>query len=234
MARFQELLRSLNNLKLLGAIGRSSDNLGTIADLIDNFLGSPQMAACVQRFRALPGGAALMDSRYPPLQPDIDQLIQLPPGTLGRRYAELIRQLGYDPDFFRPRPTDTEERWLTQRIASTHDIHHVVAGLGTEPQGESGVLAITAAQIGFPAFVLLNGAAQLGSFRFQTERFEGISVAITHGQAIARQASCLALARWEEGWDKPIQQWRQELGLLDPADREAYGLDRQLGPLMPS
>ena len=142
MARFQELLRSLNNLKLLGAIGRSSDNLGTIADLIDNFLGSPQMAACVQRFRALPGGAELMDGRYPPLQPDIDQLIQLPPGTLGRRYAELIRQLGYDPDFFRPRPTDTEERWLTQRIASTHDIHHVVAGLGTEPQGESGVLAM--------------------------------------------------------------------------------------------
>ena len=231
MARFQELLRSLNNLKLLGAIGRSGGDLANVADLVDNFLGSPQMAACVQRFRALPGGAALMDSRYPPLQPDIDRLIQLPPVTLGRRYAELIRQLGYDPEFFRPRPTDTEERWLTQRIATTHDIHHVVAGFGTEPQGESGVLAITAAQIGFPAYVLLNGAAQLGSFRFQIDRFEGISRAITHGQAIARQASCLALARWEEGWDKPIQQWRQELGLLDPADREPYGLDQQLGPL---
>ena len=234
MARFQELLRSLNNLKLLGAIGRSGGDLANVADLVDNFLGSPQMAACVQRFRALPGGAALMDSRYPPLQPDIDQLIQLPPGTLGRRYAELIRQLGYDPEFFRPRPTDTEERWLTQRIATTHDIHHVVAGFGTEPQGESGVLAITAAQIGFPAYVLLNGAAQLGSFRFQTERFEDISCAMTHGQAIARQASCLALARWEEGWDKPIHQWRQELGLLDAADTEPYGLDRQLGPLTAS
>jgi len=231
MARFQELLRSLNNLKLLAALGRSGGDLGNVADLVDNFLGSPQMAACVQRFRALPGGAALMDSRYPPLQPDIDRLIQLPEGTLGRRYAELIRQLGYDPEFFRPRATDSEERWLTQRIATTHDIHHVLAGFGTDPEGESGVLAITAAQIGFPAYVLLNGAAQLGTFRFQSERFEAISRAITHGQAIARQASCLALARWEEGWDRPIQQWRQELGLSDAADAEPYGLDRQLGPL---
>jgi ubiquinone biosynthesis protein COQ4 len=231
MARFQELLRSLNNLKLLAAIGRSGGDLANVADLVDNFLGSPQMAACVQRFRALPGGAALMDSRYPPLQPDIDQLIQLPPGTLGRRYAELIRQLGYDPEFFRPRPTDSEERWLTQRIATTHDLHHVLTGFGTGAEGEGGVLAITATQIGFPAYVLLNGAAQLSSFRFQSERFEGISRAISHGQVIARQTSCLALARWEEGWEKPISQWRQELGLRDPADAEPYGLDRQLGPL---
>ena len=231
MARFAELLRTLTNLRLLAAIGRSGGDLASVADLVDNFLDSPQMADCVRRFRALPGGAALMDGRYPPLQPDIAQLLQLPPGSLGRRYAELITQLGYDPEFFRPRPTDSDARWLTQRIATTHDIHHVVAGFGTGPEGENGVLAITAAQIGFPAYVLLTGAASLGSFRFQSERFEAISRAASHGQAIARQAACLALARWEEGWEKPIQQWRQELNLQDPADAEPYGLDRQLGPL---
>jgi ubiquinone biosynthesis protein Coq4 len=231
MARFHELLRSLNNLKLLAAIGRSGGDLANVADLVDSFIGSPQMEACVQRVRALPGGAALMDRRYPPLQPDIPRLIQLPQGTLGRRYAELITQLGYDPEFFRPRPTVSEAQWLTQRIATTHDIHHVLAGFGTGPEGESGVLAITAAQIGFPAYVLLNGAAQLASFRFQSERFEAISRAITHGQAIARQTRCLALTRWEEGWERPISQWRLELGLQDPADTEPYGLDRQLGPL---
>lgn len=78
MARCQELLRSLNNLKLLGAIGRSDGDLGSIADLDDDVFGSPQMAAIVQRFHALPGGAELRDSRDPPLQPDTDQLILLP------------------------------------------------------------------------------------------------------------------------------------------------------------
>ena len=228
MGRFSEVLRSLNNLKLLAAVGRSGGELGTIADLVDNFLGSPQMEDCIRRFRALPGGAELMDGRYPPLEPPIAQLQTLPAGTLGREYARLILQLGYDPEFFRPRPIESDGQWLTQRIATTHDIHHVISGFGTERAGETGVLAITAAQIGFPAYVLLTSASQLANFRLKLEEFEGISRAAAHGSAMARQAQCLAIARWEEGWEKPIQQWRQELGLVDPADHEPYGLAHQL------
>ena len=228
MGRFSEVLRSLNNLKLLAAVGRSGGELGTIADLVDNFLGSPQMEDCIRRFRALPGGAELMDGRYPPLEPPIAQLQTLPAGTLGREYARLILQLGYDPEFFRPRPIESDGQWLTQRIATTHDIHHVISGFGTERAGETGVLAITAAQIGFPAYVLLTSASQLANFRLKLEEFEGISRAAAHGSAMARQAQCLAIAPWEEGWEKPIQQWRQELGLVDPADHEPYGLAQQL------
>ncbi|MFM7452534.1 MAG: Coq4 family protein [Cyanobium sp.] len=161
----------------------------------------------------------------------MDRLRQLPPGTLGRRYADLILSLGYDPEFFRPRDTGSDDRWLTQRIATTHDIHHVVAGFGTEAAGENGVLAITAAQIGFPGYVLLTSAGQLAAFRFQPERYPLLSAAQAHGHAIARQAQCLAAVKWEEGWEKPVRQWREELGISDPADAEPYGLDAQLGPL---
>lgn len=231
MARFQELLRAANNLRLLAAIGRSGGELASVADLIDSFLGSPQLAASVERFRAVPEGAAMLKQRYPPLQPAIEALRQLPPGTLGRRYADLILSLGYDPEFFRPRDVSSAGHWLTQRIATTHDIHHVITGFGTTPQGENGVLAITATQIGFPGYVLLTTAGQLASFRFQPEGFPDLSAAVAHGHAIARQAQCLAAVKWEEGWDKPVRQWRQELGINDPADGEAYGLDGQLGPL---
>ena len=224
MSRFGELLRAANNFKLLAAIGRSGGELSSVADLLDNMIDSPQMLDSVRRFRAVPGGAAMLEGRYPPLQPDIDRLIQLPEGSLGRGYAELIRRLHYDPEFFRPRPTTTEAQWLTQRVATTHDIHHVVSGFGTMPAGESGVLAITAAQIGFPAYVLLTTAGQLASFRFQIERFEEISRAVAHGMAIGHQAQCLVAARWEEGWERPISDWRLELGISDPADGEAYGL----------
>ena len=74
----------------------------------------------------------------------------------------------------------------------------------------------------------LNNLKLLANFRLKLEEFEGISRAAAHGSAIARQAQCLAIARWEEGWVKPIQQWRQELGLVDPADHETYGLAQQL------
>jgi ubiquinone biosynthesis protein Coq4 len=224
MARFGEVLRAVNNLKLLAAIGRSGGDLSSVADLVDNMIDSPQMVDSVRRFRAVPGGAEMLDQRYPPLQPDIDRLIQLPEGSLGRGYAELIRRLQYDPAFFRPRPTTTEAQWLTQRVATTHDIHHVVSGFGTMPAGESGVLAITAAQIGFPAYVLLTTAGQLASFRFQTQRFEELSRAVAHGMAIGHQAQCLLAARWEEGWERPIGAWREQLGICDPADAQSYGL----------
>ena len=224
MSRFGELLRAANNFKLLAAIGRSGGELSSVADLVDNMIDSPQMVDSVRRFRAVPGGAAMLEGRYPPLQPDIDGLIQLPEGSLGRVYAELIRRLNYDPEFFRPRPTSSEAQWLTQPVATTHDIHHVVAGFATMPVGESGVLAITAAQLGFPAYVLLTTAAQLASFRFQTDRFEELSCAVAHGMAIGHQAQCLVAARWEEGWERPVSEWRQQLGISDPADGRPYGL----------
>ena len=146
------------------------------------------------------------------------------PQTAGGYWPQWIRRLNYDPEFFRPRPIDSEAQWLTQRVATTHDIHHVVAGFGTMPAGESGVLAITAAQIGFPAYVLLTTAGQLASFRFQLQRYEEIAQAVAHGMAIGHQAHCLAAARWEEGWERPVSDWRLELGIRDPADGEAYGL----------
>ena len=224
MSRFQEALRAANNLRLLAAVGRSGGELSSIADLIDNFLGSPQLAASVERFKAVPGGAEMLAERYPPLQPDIDSLRQLPPGTLGRRYADLILSLGYDPEFFRPRDVSTDDRWLTQRIATTHDLHDVVSGFGTSPVGESGVLAITTTQIGFPAYVSLNHAAQISSFRLDVSRFTALSASISHGVAMGWSAAPFCIARWEEGWELPLEVWRDRLGVTNPADAAPYGL----------
>jgi hypothetical protein len=54
MVRCSELLRTVNNLRLLAAIGRSGGDLSSVGDLVDNLLGSHLMAECVRRFRAPP------------------------------------------------------------------------------------------------------------------------------------------------------------------------------------
>jgi ubiquinone biosynthesis protein Coq4 len=231
MARFQEALRAVRSLKLLGEIGRSGGDLRSVADLVDNFAGSEPMACSLARFRALPGGEALLQEAPPPLVLDLDALGSLPPGTLGHAVARVLGRLGYDPDFARSRPTDTEEQWLTQRIATSHDIHHVVSGFGTVPEGESGVLAITALQIGFPAFVVLNTAASFSTFRFQPERHGLMSEAIARGGAIGLACAPFCVQRWEQGWDRPLADWRRELGLNDPVRAQPYSLLRQLPDL---
>lgn len=224
MERFKEIFRSIGNLKLLGEIARSGGELSSIADLVDNFLDSPQMEQCLARFRALPGGAELMDSRYPPLNPQLESLEKLPAGSLGHSYATMIRRLNYDADFFRPRPIESQAQWLTQRIATTHDIHHVVSGFGTSRFGESGVLAITATQVGFPAYVLLNNAALMAGFRLDIQNFKQLSAAINCGVSMGLEAAPFCIQRWEEHWDWPVAQWRKHLGLKNSVETESYGL----------
>lgn len=224
MPRFQELLKAANQLRLLAAIGRSGGELSRIADLVDSLIESPQMVECLERFRALPGGAALLAERYPPLQPDIPRLLACPPGSLGRRYAQLIQRLAYDPEFFRPRQLTSDAHWLTQRIATTHDIHHVISGFATTPEGEAGVLSITATQIGFPAYVLLVQAGLLARFSARPNSLELMQRAVAHGTSLAFSVAPLCVARWEEGWDWPVERWRDQLGLRSPADGEPYGL----------
>ena len=231
MARLQEALRSLRTLRLLGDIGRTGGDLNSVADLVDNFAGSRQMALCLERFLALPGARSLLAEGPPPLQLDLAALGALPRGTLGHSVAGVLERLGYDPDFARPRPIDTPERWLIQRLATTHDIHHVVSGFATVGEGENGVLAITAVQIGFPAFVVLNTAASFGSFRFQPERHALMSQAIARGMAIGLASAPFCVQRWEEGWHRPLADWRRGLGLQDPLGDEPYALRRQLADL---
>lgn len=222
MTRARELLRSVKNLAILRELSKTNGGLDGIGDLIDNFIDSEAMKVCLERFKALPGGAEMVEQRYPPFQPDIEMLERLPEGTLGKAYARMIRKLNYDADFFRPRETSSEALWLTQRIATTHDLHHVISGFNTEAAGESGVLAITATQIGFPAFVLLNALAHFRAFRFQPRELEMLSRGIAVGNRIGLEAAPLVLQRWEDGWEKPLKQWRKELG-VSPADEEPFG-----------
>ena len=72
--------------------------------------------------------------------------------------------------------------------------------------------------------MLLTTAGQLASFRLQLQRYEELAQAVAHGMAIGHQAHCLVAARWEEGWERSISDWRLELGISDPADGRAYGL----------
>ena len=224
MALRHQLITTFNQLLALVGVARSGGDLKAIADLVDSLIESPQMAECLRRCREQDGGPAMIDGRYPPLQPAMEVLGSLPGGSLGRSYAELMLSRGYDPEFFRLRPLLSDGHWLTQRIATTHDIHHVVSGFGTTPEGESGVLAITATQIGFPAYVMLNNAAQVSRFRFKTKSYALIGRAIAHGNSIGFSAQPLWMARWEEGWDWPVEQWRERLGITKPATSEPYGL----------
>ena len=232
LKRFEELSRTVRNLHsvtdLLKSMGENTDS---VFDIEDNFRGSNQMKACVDRVKAIPEALALMESRYLGPAIDLEALSQLSRGTLGHTYATVMNALGYDPNFFRQREIETDEDWLTMRLRKTHDLVHLVTGFGPTG-GELGVLSIQAAQIGYPMGVMLQVASIGMALKKQPEKLPDITQQIARGMGMAIQMKKPLIAqRWEDGLDKTVRQWREDLNITDPVIDEPYSLKNRLPDL---
>ncbi|MBV9390081.1 MAG: hypothetical protein JOZ78_26960 [Chroococcidiopsidaceae cyanobacterium CP_BM_ER_R8_30] len=231
MLKLEELNRTLRNLHsvtdLFKSMGEKTDN---VFDIQDNFRGSPQMQACVERVRAIPEARKMMEERYLGPEVDLDALLQLPPGSLGYTYAIVLKTLGYDPNFYRRREIKTDEDWVVMRGRKTHDIQHVITGFGPMG-GELGVLAFGAVQIGEPMAVFLQTASLGLALKRRPEQLKQVTQQSARGMGMALQAKPLIAQRWEEGWEKPVVQWRQELNITNPVIEELYSLKNRLPEL---
>ncbi len=228
LKQLEDLTRTVRNLHtvmdLIKSMGEKTEN---VFDIEDNFRDSEQMEACVNRVKAIPGAKAMLEERY--MGPDMDlvALSQLPRGTLGHSYATVMNALGYDPNFYRRRVVETDGDWVTMRLRKTHDIGHLVTGFGPTG-GESGVLSIQAVQIGYPMCVLLQAASLALALKLQPENLPTITSQTARGMGMALEMQPLIAQRWEEGWDKPLSRWRQELGITNPVIEESYSLKNRL------
>ena len=229
--RFEELSRTIRNLHsvtdLLKSMGQNTDS---VFDIEDNFRGSNQMKVCVDRVKAIPEALALMESRYLGPAIDLEALSQLSRGSLGHTYATVMKALGYDPNFFRQREIERDEDWLSMRLRKTLDLVHLVTGFGPTG-GEMGVLSIQAVQIGNPSAVLLQSASIAAALKQKPEKLPDITHQVARGMGMAIKMKPLIAQRWEDGWDKTVRQWREELNITEPVIDEPYSLKNRLPDL---
>ena len=231
LQQFEDLFRTVRNLHsvtdLLKSMGEKTDN---VFDIEDNFRGSNQMKACVERVKSIPEANALMEARYLGPKIDLEALSKLPQGTLGHTYATVMKTLGFDPNFFRQRAIESDEDWVTMRLRKTHDIVHVLTGFGPTG-GELGLLSIQAVQIGYPMCVTMQVSSFGLAFKRQPERLSDLTDQAARGMAMALEMKPVIAQRWEDGWDKPMQQWRKELNISNPVIDEPYSLKNRLPSL---
>ena len=231
LKQFVDMSRTVRNLNsvtdLLKSMGQHTDN---VFDIEDNFLGSNQMKACVDRVKAIPEARAMMESRFMGPAIDLEALSQLSRGTLGHTYATVMKALGYDPNFFRQREIKTDEDWVIMRLRKTHDLIHLVTGFGPTG-GELGVLSIQSVQIGFPAYVVLQVATIGLTLRQDPERLPFLTQQAAKGMGMGIQMKPLIAQRWEDGWDKTLRQWREDLNITDPVIDEPYSIKNRLPDL---
>lgn len=194
------------------ALGQGKDT-ATVGRLEDHFRDRPPMKAGVERMKADPAMRRCFDDSYMGPELDLDELVTYPRGSLGYTYAKVMKHLGYTPHFYGDRPSITEDTdFATMRVRKTHDFHHIVTGFSMIGPGELGVIAITALQYGYPAFMTLD----LGAIALSMMRVEGWGQHVRYVRAgwdMADRIKPLMGVRWEEGLDKPVDVWRKELDI---------------------
>lgn len=230
LQQFEDLFRTVRNLHSVTDLLKSmGEKTGNILDIEDNFRGSNQMKACVERVKSIPEANALMEARYFGPEFDLEALSKLEQGTLGHTYATVMKTLGFDANAYlkRARAIETDEDWVIMRLRKTHDIVHLLTGFGPTG-GELGVLSIQTVQIGYPMCVTMQVSSLGLAFKRQPEMLSRVTDQTARGMAMGLEMKPVIAQRFEDGWDKPMQQWRKELNISNPVIDEPYSLKNRL------
>jgi ubiquinone biosynthesis protein Coq4 len=193
-----------------------SENVFDIEDILSN---SPQMQKCLQAVKSDPASAELLDERYLGPELNLNSLLQCPKDSLGWTYAKVLSTMKYDPQFYRKRDINSDIDYITHRVRKTHDIHHILTGFSFDDFGEFGVVSVLIGQIQYPAAQVMCLLGSTLSFISlapsigEQENLEYLFNLIAQGLKISREAKPLFPVKFEEGLDRPIEEWRTELGI---------------------
>ncbi|MCT0224226.1 Coq4 family protein [Synechococcus sp. CS-1328] len=202
---------------LSGVVGmiRNPEGTESVFDIEDGLLYAGAMDSFQERVSGLPGVSELMEARYlaPPL--DVEALIQLPEESLGYAVARHIVDHGFDPDYYRKVDVVTDLDWILMRMRQSHDIWHVVTGLGTDRVGEIALKAFELAQTWRPMAAVITCGGLLRYLLKDPEQMGTVLAGIGHGYQLGYRAQPLLAQRWECDWERPLLAWRQTLGLPD-------------------
>jgi ubiquinone biosynthesis protein Coq4 len=162
---------------------------------------------------------ALVDEGWRPDPIDLQKLQTLPEGSLGRCYANQLISLGITPDtLIDPSPVTNANEFVIHRLKETHDIVHVLTGFGIDGISEIGLQGFNLAQNRSPLAVMLIFGSMLSSLQ-NDEPLEPLLRALAHGFQMGLDAELVVSRKLEEGWDRPLKDWRKELKL--PLETEA-------------
>jgi ubiquinone biosynthesis protein COQ4 len=195
----------------LGALGRLLRNPDDTVEVF--FLGislnGPRLPDLIGRMAGEEAGLSLLTER-PTIDSrtvDFAHLRALPASTLGGAYARYLDANRLDPDLFQPPPGLPEvPRYVAQRIRQTHDIWHVLTGYAPDVPGELALQGFTYAQLRMPSAWLL---AVLGTL-IKSPRS---ARCVYDGYARGRDAAFLPNVRFEDLWDRDLDNVRRELGI---------------------
>ncbi len=158
---------------------------------------------------------------------DLAELSRLPAGTLGHEFAAHMLRNGLDPAAI-PVPDAPNDVWYVRtHLRETHDIWHVVTGMGTDVAGELALQAFYLAQMPSRLSSALMAMGLIHISAVRPEAREVVMNAIVHGWLVGQRSRPLFGVAWAKLWSTPLTEVRAQLG-VDVKPETAF-----VPPLMP-
>lgn len=210
---FQPLRDCLTALRGVVRIIRDPNQTDAIFEIGQGIKRTGLLSRVAKKQRAQsPEVDRLIAERYSPPLARLDELARLPENTLGRVFADSMIRAGFQVDFFPVEQVSDDGLYLLMRLRCTHDIWHTVTGLGTDAPGELGLQGFTLAQLGSPLSVVLIVGGLLRSLLRPSEARRMLAE-VRRGYRMGKAARPFLPVRFEDGWDRPLREWRQALGI---------------------
>ncbi|TVP62847.1 MAG: hypothetical protein EA343_09950 [Nodularia sp. (in: Bacteria)] len=181
----------------------------------EDALDQTEMAQlAVNELRKSPEVNILFEERWLPDAFNLEELSQLPEGTLGHVYAHKIKSQDFNPYFYKTVPVVDDISYLKMLWRTTHDIYHVVGGFDTDEIGEIGLQAFFIAQTPIPISAMIVSFGLVMISLYQPHNCKYLMSEISRGYNLGSQTPGKFIAqKWDKYWDVQISDIRASLGM---------------------
>lgn len=160
-------------------------------------------------------GRALMATRPHLADVDMDEMRALPLGSLGRAWVDFLDNHNLSIELTKqptPYTEDPDSAYVLHRIRQSHDLWHVLLGLGVRGHEEVLVHAFSLAQTGLPASIaiIFFGALKhmVGERRWSVLRHD-----VRRAYERGRHAKPLLAVHWETHMHRGLDEVRAAYGV---------------------
>jgi ubiquinone biosynthesis protein COQ4 len=213
LANLRQNLDFLSTLKGVVTLLRDPTQTESVYDIEDGLRHTKATELAVEYVKSKPEVAVLFQERYLAPLVNLEDLLKLSPDSLGYVYATYIRDSGFDPNFYRLVKVEDDVSYFFLRMRQTHDIWHIVAGFSTDVFGELGLKAFELAQTHRTMSAMIIAGGLLSTLFKYPEQLDKLLDQIAIGYRLGAKAKPFFANKWEENWEKPLVEWRQELGI---------------------
>jgi ubiquinone biosynthesis protein COQ4 len=207
-------MRNMPTFEPFLALMTGDISLDVVDEMSRTLLATPSFDRSVTYLQQDADCAALIAERYLADPHDLDKLLQYNPDSLGYIYAKQMKAKGFQAeDLYEGIEINSDASYVEARLSQTHDIWHIVTGFDTTPIDEIGLQAFHLSQFPYPLGVALLSSSMMSTMLLDPEKLPMLLESIRQGWIMGKTVRPLFAQKWEEAWEKPLTQWREELGI---------------------